>query len=57
MTDEPDDPIVWEPDIPRATRKLAQRVLDKHWRAKWTFDATGLTVQYRDGLTIRFEGL
>jgi hypothetical protein len=41
----------------RQIRKLADRIVAKHWRAAWHFDATGLTVVYRDGLRIRFEGI
>ena len=57
MTDEDDDETVSVPGLPRRLRKLAQRILYRHWRARWTFDATGLTVEYRDGLTLRFEGV
>jgi hypothetical protein len=49
------------PDLPeeltRRERKLAKRIVEKHWRADWTFDATGLTVRYSDGLVLRFEGI
>lgn len=39
-------------------QKLADRIVAKHWRAEWHFDATGLTVIYRrDRLVIRFEGV
>jgi hypothetical protein len=41
----------------RKRQKLADRIVDKHWRARWVFDATGLTVIYRDGLRLRFEGI
>lgn len=44
-------------DPTRAQRKLAKRVVEKHWRGDWTFDATGLTVRYSDGLVLRFEGI
>lgn len=46
-----------EGPAPRAQRKLAKRIVEKHWRARWVFAATGLTVVYRDGLRLRFEGI
>ncbi len=57
MTDEDDSETISAPGVPRRVRKLAQRVLDQHWKAKWTHDATGLTVEYPDGLKLRFEGV
>ena len=41
----------------RRQRKLAKRIVEKYWRARWDFDATGLTVVCRDGLRLRFEGI
>ena len=46
-----------EGTVPRRIRKLAARIVEKHWRAVWHFDATGLTVVYPDGLILRFEGV
>ncbi len=46
-----------ENGAPRRVRKLAARIVEKHWRAEWRFDETGLTVIYRDGLRLRFEGV
>ncbi len=51
-----EDEEIW-PEPTRAQRKLANRIVEKHWRAVWRFDATGLTVVYRDGLVLRFEGI
>lgn len=57
MTDEDDSETVSVPGSSRRERKQAQRILDRHWRAVWTFDATGLTVRYPDGLKLRFDGV
>lgn len=43
--------------VPRRVRKLADMIVRKHWRARWHFDADGLTVVYPDGLRLRFEGV
>ena len=60
MSEEPTRPYargpVYAGEPTRAQRKLAKRV-EKHWQARWIFDATGLTVVYRDGLRLRFEGI
>ncbi len=44
-----------EGSVPRRVRKLADRIVQMHWRARWHFDSDGLTVVYPDGLRLRFE--
>ena len=49
------DMMYLEGSVPRRVRKLAKLIVEKHWRARWHFDKTGLTVIYPDGLILRFE--